>query len=133
MDKLKEVRWSSTLIASLLFGYLGIDKFILKKTKSGILKLSSFILGIVTIYYFENLLKIILLVTASTINFSKNLLISIGAGNILSTHIPKIVGLATITLLVMIVLICGISIFIWWIEDVIAIARKQDIDGIKWK
>lgn len=133
MDKIKEVNWGPTLMISIIFGYLGIDRFILKKRKSGCYKLLAFILSILTILFFNNILKLTLLTTTSMIIGSKNILIAMGAGEFLLRHIPKIAGLATLTLLVMFFLICSVLILIWWIEDIIMILKKEEVEGIKWK
>ena len=133
MDKIKEMNWGPTLMISILFGYLGIDRFIFKKTKSGFLKLGAFILSITTLFFFENILRLILSITTSVTNGSKNILSSLGFGNFILLHIPKIIGLATLTLFVMIFLLCTVLILIWWIEDIIMILKKEEIEGIDWK
>jgi TM2 domain-containing membrane protein YozV len=132
MEKAKRANRKVILIISIIFGYLGIDRFILKKIKFGLTKLISFILSIIVFVWFEEILNLTLKATKNTINYSQGIFQVLNMGSFISTHIPNILGLGVLTILIMLILICGLSVFILWIKDILLIAKKEEIEGIKW-
>ncbi len=132
MKKEKKVSWKPTLLISIFLGGLGIDQFILNKPKEGIKKIISLVLSIFIIFNLNTILKTAIKITEYILLSLKSWGISLNAGQIFAAHIPRIISLAVLTLLVIFILSCAIAIFIFWLRDIVSIARKDKFEGIEW-
>lgn len=132
MNKQRKVKWKSLLLISIFLGYLGIDSFILKKTKDGIKKIIALALSVLIILNFETVLEFITKITQYSLYYTKVGMTNLGAGQSLLTHVPRLAGLAVLTLLVIAALSCAIAIFILWVKDIVSIVKRDEVEGIKW-
>jgi hypothetical protein len=130
---LKKVNWKKTFLASIFLGYLGVDSFILKNFKRGIEKIFALILSLFIFINFEKVLEYIIKISSYTLYFLKSGMSHLGNSKFLTLHIPRLITLAVLTILVIFILMCAISILILWIGDIIAIARKDKFENIDWK
>lgn len=125
MKSNKKVGEKKLLIISVLFGYLGIDQFILKNKKRGILKLAAFLVSLTLIYLIDKVINFIVNFTASSISFSRTFFQFIGTNSFITQHFSRIIGLIILTFLVFVGLILTLTIFIWWIDDILKILKKE--------
>ena len=56
VDEITEVNWVVLLVMSILFGWLGVDRFIMKKIGTGLLKL--FTLGGIGIWWLVDIILV---------------------------------------------------------------------------
>lgn len=103
----KEVDWTLALLMSIIFGSLGVDRFIMGHILAGIIKLLT-------------------LVVSGMLLIATTVLLVIAAGEFADTSLAAAItgGIAIVFL--------GINA-IWWLVDVSRIAMQKGFSGVRWK
>lgn len=122
----KKDDFKKKLLLTIFLGYSGIDKFVLGKFKKGIRSASLFLISILSFLNFQFILKIIYLFTQKAI-FSTRLFFSLFlSSSFILKHIPRGVGLLSLTFLIFLFLVLLFGAYILWIDDIIAIVKRED-------
>lgn len=114
------------LLLTIFLGYSGIDKFILGREEKGVRSALLFLVSILSFLNFQYILKGIYFLTQKTI-FSTRWFFSlfISSPSILK-HLPRGIGLLSLTFLVFLFLILLFGAYIFWIDDIISVVRRED-------
>ena len=136
----RKVHWLSTLFLSVFFGWIGVDRFLMGKTGTGLLKLISFgglgawwfidIIMIASRYEYENIQWVMGKPdkrAAKKVHWILVLIMSIFFGEL---GVDRFLMGKTGTGILKLVSFGGLGI--WWVIDLVLIASKYEFKGVQW-
>ncbi len=122
----KEDNFKKKLFLTILLGYSGIDKFILGRIKKGFERIFLFFVSIISFLNFQFILENIYLFIQKAI-FSTRWFFSLFlSSDFILKHLPRVVGLFSLTILIFVFLIFLLGVYILWIDDIIAVVKRED-------
>lgn len=124
--KKEEKLFYKKLSLSFFLGYSGFDKFIFKKFKKGIERFILFFISLISIFYYQKILKFISSSTERVIFFTRKFFNF--SSLVLSTHFPRAIGLLFLTFLTFVFLASVFLAYILWINDFVKILKREDFD-----